>query len=128
MAACVCQGSLADLHTESGKSLLHLACEGLCFLKRSAGEHLQCVEYLLDKVPVDQAEPKSGRTCLQNYEFCFALALFFFTFFVFPHRMPLGEFARATLIQTCFFGDLPVLRWKTSAGAHEILRLHQHTC
>ncbi|CAE8715430.1 unnamed protein product, partial [Polarella glacialis] len=63
------EGSVVDLRTnESRKSLLHLACEGLCFLKSSAECHAQCVELLLNwQVPVDQAEPRQGRTCLQNY-------------------------------------------------------------
>lgn len=62
------QGSLPELRTENGKSLLHLACEGLCFLKRSPEEHLNCVEQLLAKhIPVDQAEPQRGRSCLQNF-------------------------------------------------------------
>ena len=62
------KGSVPDLRTESGKSLLHLACEGLCFLKRSAEEHVRCVDLVLQrKVPVDQTEPKQGRSCLQNY-------------------------------------------------------------
>jgi len=61
------EGSLPELRTENGKSLLHLACEGLCFLKRSADEHLNCMEQLLAQgIPVDQAEPTQGRTCLQN--------------------------------------------------------------
>ena len=62
------KGSVADLRSESGKSLLHLACEGLCFLKRSAEEHAKCVDLVLrQQVPIDQAEPKQGRSCLQNY-------------------------------------------------------------
>ena len=62
------RGSVPELRTESGKSLLHLACEGLCFLKRSAEEHAQCINLVLQRqVPVDQAEPKQGRSCLQNY-------------------------------------------------------------
>lgn len=41
---------------------------GLCFLKRSPEEHLNCVEQLLAKdIPVDQAEPQRGRSCLQNF-------------------------------------------------------------
>lgn len=62
-------GSVAELRTDgSQKSLLHLACEGLCFLKSSAEQHAECVELVLAaKVPVDQAEPTRGRTCLQNY-------------------------------------------------------------
>eukprot|EP00435_Cladocopium_sp_Y103_P034177 s2293_g8.t2 len=62
------KGSLPELRTENGKSLLHLACEGLCFLKRSPDEHLNCIQQLLAKdIPVDQAEPQRGRSCLQNF-------------------------------------------------------------
>ncbi|CAE7929108.1 kz, partial [Symbiodinium sp. KB8] len=60
--------SVTDLRTESGKSLLHLACEGMCFLKRSAEDHALCVDLVLQqRIPIDQAEPKQGRSCLQNY-------------------------------------------------------------
>lgn len=61
-------GSVAELRTnESGKSLLHLACEGLCFLKSTAEQHAECIHLVLQQaVPVDQAEPRRGRTCLQN--------------------------------------------------------------
>ena len=60
--------SVPDLRTESGKSLLHLACEGMCFLKRSAEDHARCVDLVLQqRIPIDQAEPKQGRSCLQNY-------------------------------------------------------------
>lgn len=52
---------------ESKKNLLHLATEGLCFLKHSAEWHAECVDLVLKwKVAVDQPEPKHGRTCLQN--------------------------------------------------------------
>jgi ankyrin repeat protein len=62
------EGDVTKLLTDaSKKNLLHLACEGLCFLKHSAERHAQCVDLVLTwKVPVDQAEPKRGRTCLQN--------------------------------------------------------------
>ena len=40
---------------------------GLCFLKSSAEEHLNCIEQLLaQKIPVDQTEPQRGRSCLQD--------------------------------------------------------------
>lgn len=52
---------------ESRKTLLHLAVEGLCFLKRSAEQHAACVAQLLDLVPVDAKEPRKGRTCLQDF-------------------------------------------------------------
>merc|ERR1739848_667193 len=63
------EGSVPNVLTDqSKKSLLHLAVEGMCFLKRSAQKHAACVESILQwKVPVDMCEPSRGRTCLQNY-------------------------------------------------------------
>lgn len=63
------EGSAAEVRSnESKKTLLHLAVEGMCFLKRSAQKHAACVDALLQhQVPVDFAEPAYGRTCLQNY-------------------------------------------------------------
>lgn len=53
---------------ESRKTLLHLACEGMCFLKSSADRHADCVASLIDcKVPIDAVDPKRRRTCLQDY-------------------------------------------------------------
>lgn len=62
-------GSAAAVRTDqSKKSLLHLAVEGMCFLKRSAEQHACCIDLLLQKgVSVDIAEPKKGRTCLHDY-------------------------------------------------------------
>mmetsp|Transcript_2662 Transcript_2662/g.10348 ORF Transcript_2662/g.10348 Transcript_2662/m.10348 type:complete len:300 (+) Transcript_2662:1840-2739(+) len=62
-------GSICDVRTDqSRKTLLHLAVEGMCFLKHSAERHAACVGLALRlKVPVDALEPKSGRTCLQEY-------------------------------------------------------------
>jgi len=62
-------GSICDVRTDqSRKTLLHLAVEGMCFLKHSAERHAACVSLALRlKVPVDALEPKSGRTCLQEY-------------------------------------------------------------
>lgn len=61
-------GSVAGIRTnESGKTLLHLACEGLCFLKSSAEQHAACVRLLLKhRVPPDAVDPL-GRTCLQDF-------------------------------------------------------------
>merc|ERR1712061_30539 len=53
---------------QSRKTLLHFACEGMCFLRHSAERHAQCVELLLKKkVPIDEREPKRQRTCLQDF-------------------------------------------------------------
>mmetsp|Transcript_20671 Transcript_20671/g.57653 ORF Transcript_20671/g.57653 Transcript_20671/m.57653 type:complete len:335 (-) Transcript_20671:110-1114(-) len=53
---------------ESKKTLLHLACEGMCFLRHSARRHADCVELALRwQVPVDVAEPAKQRTCLHDY-------------------------------------------------------------
>jgi len=62
-------GSVPQLRTnESKKTLLHLACEGMCFLKHSAERHAKCVELVLHrKVCVDAIEPKKQRTSLQEY-------------------------------------------------------------
>merc|ERR1712139_102843 len=62
-------GSVAAVRTDqSRKTLLHLAVEGMCFLKRSAEKHAACVDVLLQwNVPVDAVEPSKGRTCLQSY-------------------------------------------------------------
>lgn len=63
------EGDVAAVRTDqSKKTLLHLAVEGMCFLKRSPAQHAACVNLLLQrKVPVDFADPFKGRTCLQNY-------------------------------------------------------------
>jgi len=62
------EGPVAALRTDgSRKTLLHLACEGLCFLRHSAERHGRCVELALrQRVPVDEREPGLGRTCLQE--------------------------------------------------------------
>ncbi|CAK0853359.1 unnamed protein product [Prorocentrum cordatum] len=62
------EGSAAEVRTdESRKTLLHLACEGLCFLRHSAERHAACVDLALRwRVPVDAAEPRRGRTALQD--------------------------------------------------------------
>mmetsp|Transcript_56454 Transcript_56454/g.104522 ORF Transcript_56454/g.104522 Transcript_56454/m.104522 type:complete len:337 (-) Transcript_56454:45-1055(-) len=53
---------------ESGKTLLHLACEGMCFLKRAASQHAKCIQLLLEaQVPLNIEAQEGGRTCLQNY-------------------------------------------------------------
>lgn len=63
------KGSVSNLCTnESRKTLLHLACEGMCFLRHSAEQHAQCVELLLKyKVPINAQEPFGKQTCLQLY-------------------------------------------------------------
>jgi len=63
------EGSVPDLRTDqSKKTLLHLACEGMCFLRHSAERHAACVELVLRwRVPLDATEPKMQRTCLQNF-------------------------------------------------------------
>lgn len=63
------RGCVAELRTdESRKTLLHLACEGMCFLRHSAERHAKCVDLVLKcGVPPNVAEPKKGRTCLQDY-------------------------------------------------------------
>lgn len=57
-----------DIRTDLGqKSLLHLACEGLLFLKSSAENHAKCIDHLLRwQAPVDELEHRLGRTCLQT--------------------------------------------------------------
>ena len=51
----------------SRKTLLHLAVEGLCFLKHSAEQHAACVDLLLQAgVPVAVPDPR-GRTALHDY-------------------------------------------------------------
>jgi ankyrin repeat protein len=62
-------GSVPKVRSEeyncSGKTLLHMAVEGLCFLKRSAEKHAACIDTLLKRqVPTDIVEPKKSRTCL----------------------------------------------------------------
>merc|ERR1712113_1189967 len=63
------RGSAPELRTnESGKTLLHLACEGMCFLKHSAERHGACVDLALRwGVPIDATEHKRCRTCLQDF-------------------------------------------------------------
>jgi len=63
------EGSLAAVRTDSSrKTLLHLACEGMCFLRHSAERHAACVELLLRRgVPLEAKEPKKQRTCLQDF-------------------------------------------------------------
>eukprot|EP00746_Dinoflagellata_sp_MGD_P133911 gnl/MRDRNA2_/MRDRNA2_67687_c0_seq1.p1 gnl/MRDRNA2_/MRDRNA2_67687_c0~~gnl/MRDRNA2_/MRDRNA2_67687_c0_seq1.p1 ORF type:complete len:312 (+),score=41.96 gnl/MRDRNA2_/MRDRNA2_67687_c0_seq1:45-980(+) len=63
-------GNAADIRTErTGKTLLFLACEGMCHLKRDrAQKYLDSVSLLLKwGVPVEAVEPKRGRTCLLNF-------------------------------------------------------------
>lgn len=62
-------GSASDLRsTSSGKTLLHLACEGMGFLKSSVESHAKCVTLALDRnVPVDAVEPEKQQTCLHLY-------------------------------------------------------------
>lgn len=63
------EGSPSEVRTDtSKKTLLHLACEGMCFLRHSAERHAACVETLLRRrVPVEATEPKRQRTCLQDF-------------------------------------------------------------
>eukprot|EP00927_Polykrikos_kofoidii_P016239 TRINITY_DN17318_c0_g2_i2.p1 TRINITY_DN17318_c0_g2~~TRINITY_DN17318_c0_g2_i2.p1 ORF type:complete len:339 (-),score=54.31 TRINITY_DN17318_c0_g2_i2:60-1076(-) len=63
------EGSVPAVRTdESKKSLLHLACEGMCFLRHTAERQAKCVELLLRwGVPIDARDPRTGRTCLQDY-------------------------------------------------------------
>merc|ERR1712061_11817 len=52
---------------QSRKTLLHFACEGMCFLRHSAERHAQCVELLLrKKIPINEKDPERQRTCLQD--------------------------------------------------------------
>eukprot|EP00928_Gymnodinium_smaydae_P063692 TRINITY_DN47195_c0_g1_i1.p1 TRINITY_DN47195_c0_g1~~TRINITY_DN47195_c0_g1_i1.p1 ORF type:complete len:356 (-),score=45.27 TRINITY_DN47195_c0_g1_i1:371-1438(-) len=52
-----------------GKTLLHVACTGMCHLRRDRSEgYLACLEFLLmSGVPVDALEPLRGQTCLQLF-------------------------------------------------------------
>mmetsp|Transcript_150368 Transcript_150368/g.483245 ORF Transcript_150368/g.483245 Transcript_150368/m.483245 type:complete len:349 (-) Transcript_150368:33-1079(-) len=68
--------SAADLRTTHdsnsggpGKSLLHLACEGMCHLRRDRAEaYVPCMEHLLQLgVPIHVVEPVRGRTCLHSF-------------------------------------------------------------
>merc|ERR1719171_2973114 len=63
------EGSIPGVRSkESKQTLLHLAVDGMCFLKRSAESHADVVAQLLRQgVPVDAVEPARGRTCLQMY-------------------------------------------------------------
>lgn len=62
--------TLADatsVRTESGRTLLHLACEGLCFLKNRSEQHANCVRLLIQHgIPLDARDPE-GRTCLHAF-------------------------------------------------------------
>lgn len=50
------------------KTLLHMACEGLFLLKRPAEQHAKRIRMLLQRdIPVNLADPKTGRTCLHDY-------------------------------------------------------------
>jgi len=59
-------GCVPKVRTDQSRiSLLHLAVEGMCFLKRSAEKHAACIDTLLKwQVPTDIVEPKKSRTCL----------------------------------------------------------------
>lgn len=63
------KGSVPNLRTEqSKKTLLHLACEGMCFLRHSAERHAECIELCLRwQIPVNATDPQTRRTCLQDY-------------------------------------------------------------
>merc|ERR1712224_448471 len=54
---------------EPDRTLLHLACEGMCLLKRDRPDsYADCIAFLLRLgVPVNAVESKRGRTCLQKF-------------------------------------------------------------
>lgn len=59
------EGSITAVKTNQGTPLLHLACEGLCFLKNEATMHAACVEMLLAQGALVNAVCRSkGCTCL----------------------------------------------------------------
>lgn len=62
-------GSPASVRSESGKTLLHYACEGIIHVPREDPErYVVCAERLIDAgVPVDAPCLKKGRTCLQHF-------------------------------------------------------------
>merc|ERR1719210_3290728 len=63
-------GDVAAMRTAgTGKTLLHLACQGMCHLRRDRPTgYLACIGQLLRcGVPVDALEPRRGRTCLQSF-------------------------------------------------------------
>jgi ankyrin repeat protein len=54
--------------SESGKSLLHFAVDGMCNLKHCVERHVECVNIVLEwQGAVNAVEMKKGRTCLQEY-------------------------------------------------------------
>eukprot|EP00747_Dinoflagellata_sp_TGD_P185824 gnl/TRDRNA2_/TRDRNA2_42569_c0_seq1.p1 gnl/TRDRNA2_/TRDRNA2_42569_c0~~gnl/TRDRNA2_/TRDRNA2_42569_c0_seq1.p1 ORF type:complete len:363 (+),score=57.73 gnl/TRDRNA2_/TRDRNA2_42569_c0_seq1:80-1090(+) len=64
------QGGASALRSKaSGKTLLHIACEGMCNLRRnSPARYAACIDLLIRcGVPTDAVEPLRGRTCLQNF-------------------------------------------------------------
>jgi len=62
------EGSVADLRTEGKRTLLHMACNGLCFLRHSAERHMECIVLAMRAgVPLDAARTEKHRTCLQDF-------------------------------------------------------------
>jgi len=66
------EGSVADLMMEYGgggqRTLLHLACDGMLFLRHSAQRHLDCIALAIRAgVPVDALRTEKHRSCLQDF-------------------------------------------------------------
>jgi len=62
------QGSVAELRMECQRTLLHMACDGICFLRHSAQRHMECIALAIKAgVPVDEARTEKKRTCLQDF-------------------------------------------------------------
>mmetsp|Transcript_14784 Transcript_14784/g.29151 ORF Transcript_14784/g.29151 Transcript_14784/m.29151 type:complete len:341 (+) Transcript_14784:52-1074(+) len=62
------EGSVADLRMECQRTLLHMACDGLCFLRHSAQRHMECISLAIRAgVPLDAARTEKQRTCLQDF-------------------------------------------------------------